>query len=181
MSSYKVSLWFLILFLVIYITYPFSSYSISLNGWKQLPCLSFNCLSSSLNMSIAHKSVLVPNLFSVQLLSFELTPFVFLFKAVISKTVYNTLGLDRTTQSSRGGFFLYAFQVKSRCIKVFAFIGNRFVLILLSLLTKVCNARVFGTTKLPLVWTDDSFTSDFKQFFQYNKSHFVLTSVQQQL
>lgn len=56
------------------------------NAWRQLAYLSFSLLSSSLDMSLAHRSVLFPKLLSVQLLSFELSP-VCLFRRTISQTV----------------------------------------------------------------------------------------------
>lgn len=95
--------------------------------------------------------------------------FVFLFKHMISKTEHKPqVGLDGATQSNKSGFSLFAFLLKSRCIKVFAFIGNRLFLILLSLLPTICNIRVFGTIKLPLVlmWIDYSFVELFYISFQ---------------
>lgn len=71
---------------------------------------------------------------------------------MISQTEHNAqVGLDGATQSSKCGLFLFAFRLKSHCIKVFAFIGNRFFLILPSLLPTIGNTRAFGTVKLPLV------------------------------
>lgn len=90
-----------------------------------------------------------------------------LFKHMISKTEHKPqVGLDGATQSSKSGFFLFTFHLKSRCIKVFAFIGNRLFLILLCLLPTVFNIRAFGTINLPLVliWTDYSFDELFYMF-----------------
>lgn len=103
-------------------------------------------------MPIAHWSVLYPNLLSVQLLSFELTPVHLSIQTYdIQNRTQTQVGLVGATQSNKSGFFLFAFRLKSRCIKVFAFIGNRLFLILLSLLPTIFNIRAFGSIKLPLV------------------------------
>lgn len=83
---------------------------------------------------------------------------------MISKTEHKPqVGLDGATQSSKSGLFLFAFPLKSRCIKVSAFIGNRLFLILVSLLPTIFNIRAFSSIKLPLVLMRTAYS--FKQLF----------------
>lgn len=105
------------LFLMMTVAYPFSSN----NTPKCLQTINMclPCFSSSPNMSTSHMSALCSNLLSVLLHAFELTPICLSFPTHQQSTILS---------SSDEGFksLLYAFFIEcSRCVKFFAFIGNR--------------------------------------------------------
>lgn len=162
------SWWLPPLFLMINMVLSLSLPITSLNAFRQLTCLSFNCLSSSLNIPHHTQVCLISKPF-ISSVAFLWTHSSVSFQTYDIQNKNTTQGgQDGATQSCESDFFLFAFHLKPSRIKVFAFIGNRFLLIPLSLLPTICNTRAFGTIKLPLVlmWTDDSFTGLFHLWFQ---------------
>lgn len=120
------SLWLPTLFL--WLTWSsFSSQSISLNACRQLPQLSSTGSSRAWTCPLLTGLSYFQTFYQFTCFPLNSLQFVFLFKHMISKTQHNAqVGLAGATQSSKCGLFLLAFRLKSHCIKVFAFIGNRF-------------------------------------------------------
>lgn len=104
------SWWLPTLFLMIHVILSFLSRNISLNACRQLTCLSFNFLSSSLNVPIVHRSALFPNLLSVQLLSFELTPVCLSFQTydIQNRTQPKEAEMEQLKAVKMASFFLHS-------------------------------------------------------------------------